>query len=318
MPSSLQQKILDQTRSVTTSNKFFILILLLASIVFTSYLTLSFKVVGRFGIPLFPTIVFNYLTCVVTGSVVNGFFPLNAGSFKEEWIVWAGIMGILFITLFNIIGFTAQKIGVAVASVANKLSLVIPFAFSVYLYNEQATWIKIAGIALALVAVFFTCLPPERAQGATGKKLSPALMVGLPAILFLGSGLLDALVKYVEHTYLNPSNSDAYLIASFATAGLIGSVILAGMYFTRKATFDYRSIIAGIAIGIPNYFSIWFLVKVLKLYANNSSAIIPINNMGIVLLSSLVAALLFKERLSAFNWVGIFLSLVAIALIAFG
>lgn len=272
----------------------------------------------RFGIPLFPTIVFNYLTCVVTGSVVNGSFPLNAASLKEDWIVWAGVMGVLFITLFNIIGFTAQKIGVAVASVANKLSLVIPFVFSIYLYNEKATWIKIAGIMLALAAVFFTCLPSKRAEGATGRKLSSALLIGLPLVLFLGSGLLDALVKYVEHTYLNESNSDAYLIASFATAGLIGSVVLAGMYLTKKSTFDYRSIIAGIAIGIPNYFSIWFLVKVLKQYAGNSSAIIPINNMGIVLLSSLVAAVLFKEKLSAINWIGIFLSLGAIALIAFG
>lgn len=294
------------------------MIFLLASIIFTSYLTLSFKVVERFGIPLFPTIVFNYLTCVVTGSVVNGSFPLNKSSFSEDWIVWAGVMGLLFITLFNVIGFTAQKIGIAVASVANKLSLVIPFVFSIYLYNEKATWIKIAGIVLALVAVFFTCLPSKRAEGATGKNLSPALLMGLPLILFLGSGLLDALVKYVEHTYLNESNSDAYLIASFATAGLIGSVVLAAMYITKKSTFDYRTIIAGIAIGIPNYFSIWFLVKVLKQYAGNSSAIIPINNMGIVLLSSLVAALLFKERLSAVNWIGIFLSLGAIALIAFG
>jgi uncharacterized membrane protein len=49
-----------------------------------------------------------------------------------------------------------------------------------------------------------------------------------------------------------------------------------------------------------------------------SSAIIPVNNMGIVLFSSIMAWLLFREKLSVINWLGIFLSLGAIALIAFG
>jgi uncharacterized membrane protein len=56
----------------------------------------------------------------------------------------------------------------------------------------------------------------------------------------------------------------------------------------------------------------------LKQYQGSSSAIIPINNMGIVLLSSVLAAIIFKERLSVINWLGILLSLGAIALIAFG
>jgi uncharacterized membrane protein len=89
------------------------------------------------------------------------------------------------------------------------------------------------------------------------------------------------------------------------------------LLITGKIKFDSRSILAGIAIGIPNYFSIWFLVNVLKQYKGNSSAIIPINNMGIVLLSSVLAWLMFKEKLSALNLVGIILALGAIALIAF-
>jgi uncharacterized membrane protein len=40
--------------------------------------------------------------------------------------------------------------------------------------------------------------------------------------------------------------------------------------------------------------------------------------MGIVLFSSVMAALLFKERLSIINWIGILLAVGAIALIAFG
>ncbi|HZH95427.1 MAG TPA: hypothetical protein VEY06_06055, partial [Flavisolibacter sp.] len=236
---------------------------LLGSVVCSSYLTLSFKVLQRFEISVFQAIVFNYLTCVVTGSIVQGNFPINAASPGLPWFKWALVMGAAFIVLFNLMGFTTQKIGVAVASVANKLSLIIPFAFSLYLYNEQAGWTKILGIIIALVAVFFTCLPPKRDAALTHKGASSGLLFLLPVLLFAGSGLLDTLVKYVEQTYLDDSNSNAFLILSFGTAGALGLLILIILVGTGKQAFDPRSIVAGILIGIPNYFSIWFLVRVL-------------------------------------------------------
>src|SRR5690242_11381383 len=117
---------------------------LVGSIVLTSWLTLSFKWVEQIGLNRFQAIVFNYLFCVITGSVVNGHVPNYSPNVHTSWFGWACLMGAVFISLFNVIGVTAQRISVAVASVANKLSLVIPFIFSIYLYNEQAGWLKIS------------------------------------------------------------------------------------------------------------------------------------------------------------------------------
>jgi drug/metabolite transporter (DMT)-like permease len=291
---------------------------LIGSIVFTSYLILSFKAVERFRIPVLQAIVFNYVFCVITGSVVNGSFPIDSDTPGQPWFLWAVLMGIIFFTLFNFIGFTTQKIGVAVASVANKLSLVIPFVASLYLYNEESTALKIAGIVVALIAVFFTCLPSRRGETAAHRYLSPALLIGLPVTIFMGSGLLDTMIKYVEHHYINETNNNAYLITAFAAAATVGLLTLAFLLVTKRQWFDPRSIVAGLAIGVPNYFSIWCLLRVLKQYPDNSSAIIPINNMGIVLFSAVAAWFLFKERLTIINWMGIGLAWGAIALIAFG
>jgi drug/metabolite transporter (DMT)-like permease len=294
------------------------LLYLIGSIILTSYLTLSFKALERFRIPAFQAIVFNYITCVITGSIVNRAFPAEQIAAGEPWLLWAMIMGCFFIGLFNVIAFTAQKVGIAVASVANKLSLVIPFIFSIILYQETTGWLRVAGILLALVSVVLTCYPSKKDPATTGKPLSPALKIFLPVLLFIGSGLLDTMVKYVEQTYLNASNQNAYLISSFAMAALVGSLLLLVFVVSGKQKFDRRSILAGIIIGIPNYFSIWCLLAVLKRNQGESSAIIPINNMGIVLFSSIMAYLLFRERLNAINWIGILLSIAAIALIAFG
>ncbi|HEU0063804.1 MAG TPA: EamA family transporter, partial [Flavisolibacter sp.] len=147
--------------------------------------------------------------------------------------------------------------------------------------------------------------------------IAPVLKFILPAILFIGSGLLDTMMKYVQIKYLRGDENE-YTATLFSAAVLVALVILPFYLMTKKEAFDIRSIPAGIIIGVPNYFSIWFLLRVLKKFNNNSTAIIPINNMAIVLVSSIAAWFIFKEHISFINWIGIIVSLSAIALIAFG
>jgi drug/metabolite transporter (DMT)-like permease len=291
------------------------LFFLIASIILTAWLTISFKILDRLGINSLQAIVCNYTVCVITGSIVNGSFPINSSLVHQPWFVWALVMGACFISLFNLAAYTVQRIGVAVATVAYKLSMVIPFVFSIYLYHEEATILKIAGVALALLAVWLTTRPAN--PNKKDKKVSWVVW-SMPLLLFVGSGLLDTMIKYVEQAFINPGNQDAYLITAFCVAATVGWLILFYLFITRRQKLSGRAVLAGIGIGVPNYFSIWTLLKALKGYAGSSSAIIPINNMGIVLFTALVAWLIFKEKLSATNWLGIALSLGAIALIAYG
>jgi drug/metabolite transporter (DMT)-like permease len=172
------------------------MIYLLGSIVLTSYLTLSFKYCEQHGVSIFQAIVFNYITCVITGSIVNGAFPIDGNTIQTPWFKWACLMGLMFISIFNVVGLTAQKMSVAVASVANKLSLIIPVVLSVYLYQESVTGWKLVGVVLALLAVALTCYP-EKQGGESDKKPVQKWAYFLPVILFFGSGLLDALINHV-------------------------------------------------------------------------------------------------------------------------
>lgn len=289
---------------------------LIGSIVLTSYLTLSFKACEKYRVNIFQAIVFNYITCVITGSIVNGSFPVHGGNIGMPWFKWACIMGAMFVSIFNVVALTAQKNGVAVASVANKLSLIIPVILSVYLYNETVAGWKAAGVVLALVAVVFTCYKPKKEAGKPGKQ--DLMKYLLPLVLFLSSGLLDALINHVQLTYVTEENNNDYLVSSFFSAATIGSIILLVQLARQQQQFEWKNLLAGVLIGIPNYFSIWCLVHFLKQSPWQTSASIPVNNMGIVLFSAVVAWLLFKERLSIINWLGILLSLLAIYLIAFG
>jgi drug/metabolite transporter (DMT)-like permease len=256
------------------------------------------------------------MTCVVTGSIMNGGYPIPS-AIEEGWFPWAMGMGAFFIVLLNLMAFITQRVGVAVTSVAYKLSLVIPFIFSMYYYREPSTILKWTGVALALVAVVLTCFPSKKDQLPGAKKITPFIWL-LPPVLFFGSGVLDTMVKFVEQEFVTPENQNAYLISAFSSAAAIGIIILAVGVIAGKQKLSFKAVIAGICIGVPNYFSIWCLMKALKAFTGNSSGIIPINNMGIVLFSAVFAWLVFKEKLSAINWAGIILALFAIALIAYG
>ena len=296
------------------------MIFLIGSIILSSYLTIAFKVCDRFRIDKFQAIVFNYLACAVTGCVVSGTVPSFAESAASPWFAWALVMGAAFIVIFNLIALTVQKAGLAIASVASKLSLIIPFVFSILFYNDPAIPMKIVGVILALVAVVLTLYPhPSPAETGAGKTSTFNLQVILlPFVVFVTTGLLDTLIKYVEQYFITPANNDQYLITSFGAAFLLGLLYLVFLLITGKTKLSAKAFVAGVLIGIPNYFSIWCLMKVLKEYSTISSVIIPVNNLGIVLFSAMVAWLFFKERLAKINWIGIVLAIIAIALIAFG
>jgi drug/metabolite transporter (DMT)-like permease len=265
------------------------------------------------GISSFQAIVFNYLTCIVTGSFMAGHIPDYSATISVNYAPWAIALGLSFIISFNITALTVRKNGLAVASVANKLSLVIPFLFSLYLYNEEAHILNISGVAIALLAVVLTCYP-QQTMGELTKGFSWKYML-LPLVLFIGSGLIDTGIKYTEQKYVTDNTRDDFLVACFTVAFLSGAIIYLIRLLTKEIRFETRAIVAGICIGIPNYLSIWCLVIVLNQYGSRSAAIIPVNNIGIVFVSALVAAFFFREKLSVINWIGIILAILSILMI---
>ena len=296
------------------------MIYLIGSIFLSTYLTIAFKICDRFGINKFQAIVFNYFICLVSGAVVNGTVPAYTQNIHEPWFKWAVIMGTGFVISFNLIAFTVEKNGLAIAAVASKLSLIIPFTASIFLYNENAGAFKITGICLALLSVVLTLYPSksfDNTNTPNNKRLSLQLII-LPLVVFLATGFLDTLVKYVEQSFLTAANSNEYLVTAFTVAFTAGFILLILLVAAKKIRVQLKAMLAGLLIGIPNYFSIWCLMKVLKVYPGNSSVIFPVNNLGIVLLSAILAWIVFKEKLSLLNRAGIVLSIISILLIAFG
>lgn len=287
---------------------------LLLSILLNAWLGVIFGFFPRFRVDAFQAIVFNYWTCVITGSLAMGYFPLGTHSLNEPWLPFAGLMGVLFIAVFSLIAYSSAKVGVIITQMSNRLSMVIPVVVAVLFYHEAMPPLKVAGLLLALVSVVLSSRLSEKEAGNSGD-----WTMMLPFLLFAGSGIIDTLTKYAEQRFLQEqAAASSYLIAGFGTAALCGTLVLSGLYATSKRRFAWRHVAGGLVLGIPNYFSIFFLIRALKHPGLSSSAIIPINNIGVLLVAGLIGLMIFRERPSRANYLGLLFTILAIILIYLG
>lgn len=289
------------------------MIYLILTVVLNAVLAALFKLFSRFRIDHFQAIVVNYWVCVATGSAFMGQFPVSTASIQQDWAGICLLMGAGFISVFNLFAYCTRTEGITAATVANKLSLVIPVLFSVFLYQEHPGLLHGLGIMLAFPAVYLASLPAKEARVPHRTNLIRIVA------LFLGSGLLDTAMKFAEQRYLHTTElQGVYTIHLFFVAACIGTILLSYFLLTGKLRMSWRNIIGGIVLGVPNYFSIYFMIRMLNTNFIKSSAMIPLGNVGVLVASSLTAILFFGERPSSKNKIGLALALLVIVLLAMG
>lgn len=295
------------------------MIFLLLSILTSASLMIIFKLLEKYDAPIFPVIVFNYGTCLAFGLWVT---PDTAQFLKAPtlpWFPFALFVGLMFILLFNLIGISTQKNGISVTAVAQKMSLAIPVIAAFIIHQEQhLNFFKLSGIICAIVAVVLSSIKPGKEKNTADEKPHPGLVI-LPFIIFFGSGIVDTVIDFTQSRYLEDDAQHFFITTLFGTAFLLGLIKLIFEVSVRGVRFKFRRVLFwGILLGLPNYGSIFFLIKALKHSTFEASALFPLNNVGIVMTATLAAIVIFKERLSGLNYIGIALSVIAIFLISMG
>ncbi|MBR9845326.1 MAG: DMT family transporter [Algicola sp.] len=284
------------------------MIYLLLSITASTLIFIIFKLLDRYNIDTLQTIVINYVAACLFG-IWSYDQPLHLGEIIEsKWLFGAIGLGFLFIAIFNVMALTAQRNGLSVASVASKMSVIIPVIFGIYVYHESIGAQKIIGIILALFAVYLTSV-----RAKTTKNITKGLW--LPIILFFGSGVIDTSIKYLETTYVTENGIPIFSASIFAFAFIIGISILIFKSIKKPVKLSFKVILAGSILGVVNYFSIYYLLKALNHESLESSTLFTVNNVAIVMVSTLLGLMVFKETISKTNWLGIVLAIISIVLV---
>jgi len=283
---------------------------LLLSILFSSLIFVIFKLFDTHKVQTIYAIIVNYITACLVGIL---FYkkPIQLYEIpKNDWFYGTLFLGILFIMVFNLMAKTSQRLGVSVASVATKMSFVIPVILGLVLYNEKLSFFKTSGIILALAAVYFASVKD------TPRAIQKRSLL-LPVMVFLGSGIIDASIKYMEENHVSTNEFPIFSATVFGAAACTGILFILLRSFKKPLKLNLKNVLGGIALGVPNFFSIFFLLRALQNETLNSASIFTLNNVAIVMFSTLLGIVLFKEKISPKNWGGILLAVISIILVAF-
>ncbi len=293
------------------------MILLLLCILFSAAVLVTFKFAERLNVNPFSAIIINYATACILGFLVAGGNIKPLLSLSNGNVIFMLILGTWCILVFRLLALSIQRAGVAVTTVASKMSVIIPILFSIYIdKTDSLNSVKTTGFVLALAAVLLTIYKKENSKSSNG--------FYLPLIIFAGIGLIDSSFKYAQVTFVTDEMNSIFNSSIFAVSGIVGIVLLP---FNKRAVVDLKqqkTWIIGIILGLVNFSSMYFLIAVLNHVNPNTgvplqgSIIFGINNISVVLINVFIGLMLFKEHPTRTNWVGIFLSIVAIVILAYG
>jgi len=284
------------------------MIALIGTIICSTLLLVIFRIFERYEIDSFQAIVVNYFTAFICGISIYA-ADIQPGILTNlTWIPFIGVSAILFISLFIIMAISAQKNGIASTSVAVKMSMALSMLGMILIYKEAISFIKISGVVLALLGVFLLA----GANKGTNKNSSSFMLV----ILFFGSGLLDLHLNYAQKVALSNLSPPLFTAFGFGLAGCIGLVvyIIQGIRSSYKPV-RAKNIIAGVTLGIPNFYSIYFILKSYRTLNWQDSSVLAVANVSIVILSVFVGLLVFKEQVNKIKIAGILSALLAITLL---
>lgn len=281
-------------------------------------LFILFRYFKKFNINSFHAVVINYYVCILTGLIFLQNSPPSGETLSLDlpWVRLGVLAGSLFVPCFYLMALTVEKVNITASAVANKMSLVMPVLFSLLFLKrgpDNISIINILGIVLTVAAILMTTIKKEKNAG--GEKSSIRYMILLPVAVFLLGGTIDTIINYTNYVYLKGNHQTTFPLIMFSTACFFGTVfVIIKMIFTKNYI-QLRDIAGGIILGIPNFFSLYFLIKTLGDFNHDAAVVYPVANIGIIVVAALVAVVLFKEKLSSLNLTGICFSVISIILV---
>lgn len=280
------------------------MIFLLLSIICSVTVGVLLKLAKRYQINIVQTVTWNYLFAIGLSAFFfrPAFSDLRFSSLQPIHI----ILGILLPTIFIFLALSVQKTGLARTDIAQRLSLFISLTAAYFLFNENYTSLKFIGVGIGFLAVIFTIYRKSSTEVSFNDWIYPLLV-------FVGFGVIDVCFKRISQFTSLPYTTSLFLI--FCLAFILSLSYLAYLALVKRAKIQLVNFICGCILGFFNFGNILFYMKAHRALANDPSTVFAAMNLGVISCGTLIGVLIFKEKLSKLNYLGLAFSLVAIIII---
>lgn len=290
---------------------------LIVSVLCVSSINLGFTIAKHRQMDSLNVTLFNYLAAAAVGalllyqagispqplslSLTLGIFtgsPSLEGSYTFS-LFFGVAVGFLYIISLLLTQRSIKAMGTSLTTMFQRTGIVIPILTSAALWNEIPTLLQIIGIIAALFSLVY--------MNNNGKGIKVS---GLLLAVFLAGGVIE-LTNKLYQMYALEQHKPLFLCAIFTTC-----VVLCVLYLythPNRSPLAAKEAMLGIAIGIPNIFSAYFIIKALEQLP--AGIVFPVLSVGAILLITLVSALAFGEEITQRNKMAIGVFLVSIVLV---
>ncbi|WP_407430787.1 EamA/RhaT family transporter [Arcticibacter sp.] len=285
------------------------MIFIFLSILCNIIVSILLKLAKRYEISVPQAVVWNYAVSVI---LTYSLFKPDISSLQIDQVPFSiyMLLGILLPSLFIILGLSVRHTGIVRTDLAQRLSLFIPLLTAFFIFKEEMSPLKVAGILVGFLAIL--CSIPWHKEPLKNK--TTVLGWLYPLTVFLGMGVIDTLFKQIASFQAIPYTSSLFVV--FVLSFLLAAFVLTLSIVSGRTSFGFKNLICGMILGVFNFGNILFYLKAHRAVPENPSVVFSAMNIGVIIAGSAVGVLLFKERLSRLNVWGIGIAILAIFLIA--
>ncbi|MGO4875315.1 DMT family transporter [Pedobacter sp. AJM] len=280
------------------------MIYIILSVLCSVTVAVLLKLAKRYQINIIQAVTVNYFTALTLCFLF--FKPdVHLLGTSAPWPVYIAL-AILLPSIFLVLAASVKKLGIVKTDIAQRLSLFIPVLAAYFIFKEGFNEYKIIGLAIGFLAIILTFIRKSD-QEAQSKQWV------YPIAVFIGFGVIDVLFKQIALYKALPYTTSLFTV--FALAFIVSILLVFFMVITRKTKLQLVNLACGLILGCFNFGNILFYMKAHKALSENPSTVFAAMNMGVIVVGSLIGIIIFKEKLSKLNYIGIFLALVAVIFI---
>lgn len=281
---------------------------LILSVICSVLVSVLLKLAPRRGVDIAQAVTWNYLAASVLSLLLLKPSLASLQSAHTPWLALLGL-GVALPGIFLVLARAVEGAGIVRSDVAQRLSLLLSLVAAFLLFGEQANGWKLAGLGLGVLAIVGVSARSGDDAPAAGKGWGWLLGV------WVGFALIDILLKQVAAA---GTPSTAALLVSFGIAFVLMLVWQLQRHFSGSSRLTLGNLGCGLLLGLLNFGNILFYVRAHQALPHSPATIFAGMNIGVVCLGALVGVLVFGEKTSVWNRVGLALAVVAIGLIARG
>lgn len=214
-------------------------------------------------------------------------------------------LGLLFVISFFAYAKAISYSGTGLATTSSRLSVIIPIVLSIIIFNEEPKSNHLIGFVFTFITfiLFYFSVKGNHRDGAGLVKYLVLLAV------FIGIGINDFAMK-VFKSWKSPAEESYFVLFIFSSAFIYSSLFI----LVKKIKIEKHTSGWGLVLGIPNVFSTIFLLGALALLP--AILVYPLMNVGIIVLTTLLAFIIWKEKLNRWGVLALISGILAIVILS--